>query len=188
METIVRNYIATYYEDHGQLMIHANRIIFTRFDSLLFGFLGAYITYYKLWRKEKILFWLGLILFILMQLNKIVFGFNDLWKYGWFSLVPLSVFLMLPFLSSIKKGSGVTFKFITFTSMISYSIYLVHYTPFKRLLYPLVNDLPIIIQFLIYGICAYLFGFLLYTFIEKPFMRWRDKWLIRPIITSVGKT
>lgn len=98
-----------------------------RFDSLMYGLLGAYISYYhpKFWSKnKKTALIIALFLFVLYYLidNKASF----LVRNFVFTMTSVTVLLFLPYLGALKKNNSVLFKPITYISLISYSLYLVN--------------------------------------------------------------
>ncbi len=122
--------------------------VFTRFDSLMYGIVAAYLATFHLsnWKKfMKVKFWIGLFLLIA---SKYVYELDSLPLYVsptfQFCTESLGVFLMLPFLSSIKNGKGVFYKAITYISLTSYSAYLIHRSIVQFLI---INQLPIIDMF-----------------------------------------
>jgi len=168
--------------------------VITRLDSLMYGVLGAYFSYYyeKEWlSKKKILFVVGLIILIF---HKVSIDLIDSDLYGnvpqlyhcvfSFSLGSIGVLLLLPLLSDLKTGGGRLYLFFTFISLISYSMYLVHHTIIIGFAIPsLLKFLPVIPNYMIIFI-SYLFywtttigiAFLLYKYIELPVMKLRDKY------------
>lgn len=98
-----------------------------RFDSLMYGLLGAYISYYhpKLWSEnKKIALAIALFLFVLYYVIDIKANF--LVRNFVFTMTSVTVLLFLPYLGSLKKNSNILFKPITYISLISYSLYLVN--------------------------------------------------------------
>lgn len=177
-------------KDMGDLRKWNNVIrkaLLTRFDSIMFGFSGAFLSYYnyKIWRKEKLLVIIGILLLIIPSINYIAFEFN------WFASnlrIPfetIGTLLLLPALCTLKTGSGLLFRFFTFISTISYSLYLLNYTPFNEIILPrlysylgipvthsLVFDLVRLLFFLIWAFAA---SYVLYRLVEKPGMDFRNK-------------
>lgn len=166
--------------------------VINRLDSLMYGVLGAYISYYyhQYWVKSKESFFIaGLVVWGLVLINDIfVFPIFEKETYYIFihnvfygSAIPIIVFLFLPQMSSIKTGKGFLYKSITYISLISYSLYLVNYTLVKyffvgeilegRLAVNLSNGMHI---FLICTI-SLLLATLMYLYLEKPCMDIRKK-------------
>jgi peptidoglycan/LPS O-acetylase OafA/YrhL len=92
---------------------------------------------------------------------------------------------LLPYLSDYKKGSGVLYKFITYISLISYSMYLLNLSVIQNWI---INRIPwadldlsknfILLTTFKYGLYWFLVIFLsilLYKYFEIPMTRLRDK-------------
>lgn len=100
--------------------------VFYRFDSLMYGILGAYIYYYYFdyWnRVKKISLKIGIVLFFLSYLTFL----KEDYLYRTiitFNLTSIIVLLFLPSLSLYKQTNSVWRIPITYISLISYSWYL----------------------------------------------------------------
>jgi peptidoglycan/LPS O-acetylase OafA/YrhL len=125
-----------------------------------------------------LLFIAGVILLTVVQIDRYVFEFSFFHKYFSLSVVSLATMLSLPYLSQVKTGSGSLYRFITFTSIISYSIYLVHCTFFIRIITPIIIKLNLssfFVSFIAYWLWAYGAAYLLHKFIELPFLNFRER-------------
>ena len=105
--------------------------VFTRLDSLMFGLIGAYFSYYKResWLKNKtLLFVLGILLMLITKYVLPSFTtINSLYSITFsFSLISIATLLLLPYLSQLKTLKGRFSKCITVISVISYAMYLLH--------------------------------------------------------------
>ena len=166
--------------------------VINRLDSLMFGVIGAYIFKFHntLWNSKKnILFIIGIVLFSVIILKELfIEGFGYYKGSGAIifynsvindTFVAIVILLFVPQLNSIKKGTGITYKCLTYTSLISYSLYLINYTPvkygiieyFSRHYYKLGNTSKIAIFLII----SYMIASIMYLFIEKPCMDIRKK-------------
>lgn len=92
----------------------------------MYGLLGAYLQKYcnTFWNKNKrngvILGLLGLFLYYFTNIES-----NGFYRGVFsFSVTSLTVLCFLPFLTTIKSGATFGYKFITYISLISYSMYL----------------------------------------------------------------
>jgi peptidoglycan/LPS O-acetylase OafA/YrhL len=154
------------------------RPVFLRLDSIMYGLLGAYLYYYKnkLWERKDLFFWIGIAIFIFIAIDIKMYM-----RHVVLSLECIGTLFMLPKLNALKSGRGVVFKFISFISIISYSLYLINATPFYDIGIPLINKiLPNELQnravYFIYFLVWCLGGaYIIYTVIERPFMRMRKK-------------
>ena len=158
--------------------------VLTRIDSILLGVLGAYLLakFPKQWYKYKyISLAIGIaLLFINREMSIYAWQHHDhpLWT------IYLAIFhtfvrcipylLVLPFLSSIRSGSGIIHKTISYISIISYSLYLVHLS----LVLPLLNrfkeqidnDVVIIV---LYFVLTFVIATITYRIIEQPGLKLR---------------
>ena len=108
---------------------HITYQVIPRLDAIMFGVIGAFLANYfpNLWKHKFNILLLILGCWLLYYTKR-----NMGPKYGeysavWFPLIKsLVVLMMLPFLSNWKNGFGRVTKFITFFSLISYSMYLVN--------------------------------------------------------------
>lgn len=103
----------------------------TRLDSLIFGVFGAYINIYynKIWtNRKRTLMVIGIVLFIIIKFIPPLFFEIDhaYFSVFSFSLNSIATLLVLPFLSNYKSGKGLTYKILTYISLISYSMYLLN--------------------------------------------------------------
>lgn len=162
------------------------RQVLTRLDSLMFGLIGAYISYYhkQLWIKHKTpLFILGIVLFLLIKyadryhmhtfgLYQCVFSF---------SLASFATLILLPFLSQLKSGKGVVFKSFTYISLISYSMYLLHFSVIQKWI---INNLDLGVlpayarisaKYVLYWVLTILISLLMFKYFERPIMKLRER-------------
>lgn len=105
--------------------------VITRFDGIVYGVIAAYFhcNNKEKWKKHiKPLFYLGILILISSKFYLYYFS-NDSSLYNCvfsFSFFAIGVGFTIPYLSEIKKGSGLLYKSITKISIISYSIYLLN--------------------------------------------------------------
>ena len=172
------------------LQVLFRKQVFTRLDSLMYGILGAYLSIYHKsnWKKYRIgLFILGVVLILSTKLFQIINPDGNMGIYECvfsFSIFSLAIFLTLPFLNNIKNGKGTIFRFLTYISLISYSMYLLHHTIIrdiliKAILFPINGNfepfsIPLA-EYSLYWIFTLLFSTLLYKYFELPMMKLRDK-------------
>lgn len=165
--------------------------VVTRLDSLMYGVIGALVAYFNpaRWQSRKML---KLVLGIgLLVLNKIL---DDLVKADWYvfyhtvfylSLNSIGTLLTLPFLSAWRSAQGKLPQAVTYISLISYSLYLVNLTPVHEYLMPFINRHIIgtsvsagvvrNVDLLLFFPMTLVLSVYLYRFVEKPFIRLRDK-------------
>jgi len=159
--------------------IDLRRQVVARLDSLIYGVLGAWINHYyhAFWIKWKgNYFVFGIILFLIIsRILTPVYSNNLFYNVISFSFISVAILLTLPFMSQIKNGEGLIYRFITFISLISYSLYLVHYTIVQGIIIPSLPGSNWKVGYCLYWIISiFLAGILYYNF-EKPIMRLRHK-------------
>lgn len=159
-----------------------------RIDAIYYGILAAYISLVKpkFWKHIKyksgllgIAIILGLNLFITVN-NIFIESQSLFWNLFYLPINSIAIMLFLPFLSQLTTTSKFILKPITFISVISYSMYLLHYSIILQLLkfYLPTENLAIfdtIIYILVYLCIVVLLSYILYAFYERPMMNLRDK-------------
>ncbi|MGL5234099.1 MAG: acyltransferase family protein [Empedobacter falsenii] len=153
-----------------------------RLDSIMFGVLAAFLKNYysaKFFHSKKIKFIIGVILILSFRIYDYIGDFSSLYQCVFsFSFNSFAVFLMLPFISSMNAPRNKkVVKFVTFTSLISYSLYLVNYTPLQVLFLNRIGfDKPFYLKYIAYWLLSFMTATLIYKFVELPFMKIRDKY------------
>ena len=103
--------------------------VLTRLDSIAVGVAVAWLlkrnpTLSSAWRRT--LFAAGIVLFVFDKIA--IYGANSAVYVHHFTL-PIETFaaaLLLPYLCTVTSGSGGVYRAVTFTSKVSYALYLVH--------------------------------------------------------------
>lgn len=153
--------------------------VLSRFDTLIFGVLAAYIHLYYLnfWNKFKNYFFIiGLTLYIALMLLPL--DANTLFtKTIYFDVNAISLSLMLPFINSIQNFKTILGKIITHISMISYSMYMLNLSISLIIVhnYQYFEKISELYLYLFYWISTIALSTLLYFFFEKPMMELREK-------------
>lgn len=156
------------------------RPVTLRFDSIMFGILGAYYyqKYPSLWIKyAKPLLFIGLITFACsayLHLFYAIFGERNLLIQAIvLPMMNVSILLCLPFFSLWKTQKGIFSTVIYRLSLYSYSIYLVH--PFLIDWFNQ-NKLSGVTIFSATIVMSILTSALTYHFFERPCTNLRNKW------------
>lgn len=162
-------------------------IMVLRLDSIVYGVLGAFISFYyhPLWIKYKrTLLLTGITLLIFLKIFFLVkeppVFYSAILRH---SILPFLVLLCLPFLSDYNPiRKSFLHRPVTHISVISYSMYLLNFTPVFLILMPLLETKLHLIQHDNYVVKYSLFWFLtilcsyiLYICFEKPMMDLREK-------------
>jgi peptidoglycan/LPS O-acetylase OafA/YrhL len=162
--------------------------VLSRLDAIMFGVLGAFLYDFfpKMWKffAHWILLVGGfLFLYGIKQYNQ---SYLSEYYVVWIpALKSIGVLVMLPFLSHWKTFTNPIAKLITGISLISYSMYLVNRTIvieiiFKHLVNRNYSSKHIIpdtwlIEYIGFWVVTIGLSYLLFLFIEKPFMELRRK-------------
>jgi peptidoglycan/LPS O-acetylase OafA/YrhL len=158
--------------------------VFTRLDSLMFGVIGAYLSYYNksIWLKYKnILFFIGTVLLVFPKFIPFS-NFNTIYFCVFsFSITAIATLFLIPYLSEIKKTTNnFLHKIVTYISLISYSMYLINLSIIKiwildniRIEYINVNFV-IIIKYFLYWFLTVTLSILIYKYFEIPTTEMRD--------------
>ena len=183
--TFLRLYMFTNGELHE--MGDYRRVVIMRMDNLMYGVIGAYISYYYLnfwtqYRKASLI--LGIILILIWKFYSERYSIQSFYYSNiYYPLLCTSIFLMLPFMSSyrVKKNNTLTHA-VTYISLISYSLYLIHYSLIKKLFIDVIladcfdgSVSSVIIKNAFYWSTSLIGALLIYKYFEIPTMKLRDK-------------
>lgn len=164
-------------------------VVVMRLDSIGCGVLMAFIRYYqpKIWNilaNYKLLILLGIIIFygsfLIIFMGYEYLNSSVLTNLFFYTFTNIGVMIAIPAMSKMMAKNTVFESIITFISLTSYSIYLLNYSIIVVLIQIIrPNPATRIEEFI--SLVAYLgitFGasYLMYIFIEKPFMKLRDKY------------
>ncbi len=166
--------------------VNVKSVVINRIDTILFGFILAWLHYFyaSILKKYSVyLFIISLHLFVFQFFLLNAFGFNInasplYYNVIYFTLSSSIIFLAMPVFIYWKSTKTILSKPVTFISKISYSVYLLHYSIISYLLkyffdaYYITNAFLIIFLYLLITLLS---SFLLYHYFEKPIMDLRDK-------------
>lgn len=163
-------------------------VVIYRLDSIFIGVLCSwiYLNFTRLWQKWRYFFFLLGIFLFLFQF--VAIGYFRLliethpvfWNVLYLPLVSVMVSCFMPFFSEWKQEQSFIRKPIVFISLISYSMYLLHYGIILQLMknfidYDAQNPVELYGFLAIYVFLTLLLSYWLYRFYEKPMMDLRDK-------------
>jgi len=158
---------------------HIQKIVITRFDSLMYGVLAAYIFYRypAIWNRHKsIYFFSGLIILIGYKLFPWAqFGTaKGIWGL---SIMSIGIALLLPLLNTKKRTNSWLKKFIVIISVSSYAMYLINLTLRQVLIDYLPADIAAAayFKFCLFWILSIVASIIFYRIIEYPVLLYRDK-------------
>ena len=163
------------------------KVTLYRLDAIYYGFVAYYFInkYKSSVTIDKILFCCGSI--SVLFLNFFIFNFGisvernpEFFIIYYLPLHSISICFLLPFLITLKIQSNLFLKWITLISVLSYSIYLLHYTIIlhgMKTIFPSdsFSGLLLLAYTLIYWFLVLVFSYLQYRFFEKPMTDLRDK-------------
>jgi len=163
-------------------------VVLYRIDAIYYGFLAAYcsLVFPKTWSRFPLLFALtGSIVLLsfqyLLYSNQLyIETYPLLWNVLYLPLCSLCIALLFPLFSQIRTAPVFILKPITFISVTSYSLYLLHYSIVlqgMQYLWPTQDKTFFykIIYAMGYFIILFILAYLLYRFYEKPMMDLRDR-------------
>ncbi len=163
-------------------------VVIYRLDSIFMGVLCSWIAinFKASWVKYKSLFFLlGFLsigfLFVGIGYFQILMATHPLfWNVFYLPLVSVAIAFFLPLLSEWKTFDSRLSKPIRFISVISYAIYLLHYSIILQLMKNFIvidphNKIGLHIFTVVYCIITLTASFLMYRFFEKPIMDLRDR-------------
>lgn len=163
--------------------VNFRKVILTRLDAIMYGVLAAYIKFYSIqfWTKfRNVFFVLGIVIIYIVLLfpqdPNTIYS-----KTIFFSIVPLSVMMLLPKMDSIQSYKvGWIGRPITYVSKISYAMYLVNLSLVAQVIthnFELTSKKENFIAYCIFWTVTFVLSSLIYHFYEMPLTKLRDrKW------------
>lgn len=163
--------------------INYRKQVLTRLDSLMFGLIGAFFSFYykRIWTKYK-----GSLLVIgilILYIQHFFYNTIDLMNFPIyqcvysFTITSIGTVFLIPFLSEYKMEDGIIYKSVTYISLISYSMYLLNLTLVHHYFVNFINiyitHMPLIL-YISYLSFTVIGSILLYKYFEKPFMNLRE--------------
>jgi len=162
-------------------------VVIYRLDSIFIGVLAGwiYMNYHDFWQRTKYLWamlgtlMIGFYTFGVGLLGLTIDRYPFFWNVFYLPLASLSVAFFLPVLSVWKSEKSALANGITFISLISYSIYLLHYGVVLQTMKHIIDTETLSLVSSVIFTLAYLtitifLSWLLYRFYEKPMMDKRD--------------
>src|SRR5690606_22062624 len=117
---------------------------------------------------------------ILIPRHQIFIGTHPMfWNVWYFVIKSIGICMALPLLSSMKSAPKIILKPITYISILSFTMYVLHYSVVMQLMkYFMPTEqfagLDIAIFIFIYMLLTMVLSYFLYHFYEKPLMDLRD--------------
>ena len=180
------NYLELPITDINLWNTNIKSVVWYRIDSILFGFVVAWLVYFFRNKLKKIRIYLLIIAFHLFLFQFVIMnsiGYDIAtsplyYNVYYFSLTSLTIVLAMPFFI-FWENSKYFKKPVQFISNTSYSIYLLHYSIISVLLKFVISSNNLVLHplliLLFYLIITLFLSYILYRFFEKPLMNLRDK-------------
>lgn len=172
--------------------VNVKAIVIYRIDAIYYGVLAAFISIKApvFWKKLRYpLFLAGILallwLNIVIPSNQIFIATHpQFWNVWYFIIKSIGICMTLPLLSSMKSAPKLILKPITYISILSYAMYLLHYSVVMQLMkYFMPTEdfagLDIAIFIGVYFLLTMVLSYILYNFYEKPLMDLRDSKAIK---------
>ena len=188
-----------YHVEHGATTlefwnIELKAVVLYRIDAIYYGVLAAFISenLEKTWKKYRMeLFFLSLFFFALLHIAIAAFGWGAtttplFLNVLYLPLCSICIAGTLPMFSLWRKAPRLIVKPLTFMSLISYAMYLLHYSIILQLMHYLIDVKNGTFYTVIFSV-GYLtitiaLSTLLYVFYEKPMMDIRDRDFVKKLI------
>lgn len=174
--------------------VNVKAIVIYRIDAIYYGVLAAYISIVKprFWRSIRYpAFLVGILellcLNVLIPINQIFIGTHPMfWNVWYFIIKSVSICMVLPLLSIWETAPKAILKPITYISILSYAMYVLHYSVVLQLMkYFLPTEdfagLDIAVFVLVYVLLVMLLSYLLFNLYEKPMTDLRDSKFIKNV-------
>ena len=172
--------------------LNVKSIVIYRIDAIYYGVLAAYISIIrpKFWSSVRYLaFAVGILVLIAMNFLIPIKGwfieyYPMFWNVWYFLIKSISIALTLPLLSQITTARKWIVVPITYISILSYAIYVLHYSIIMQLMKYFIPSetmagLDLVIYILVYVLIVFLASYTMYRLYEKPMTDLRDIPLIK---------
>lgn len=167
--------------------LNVKSIVIYRIDAIYYGVLAAYISIIKpkFWYSIRYVACVFGVLF-LISMNFLIpikgwfiTEYPEFWNVWYFVIKSLAIVCTLPLLSVIKSAPKFIRIPITYISILSYAIYVFHYSIIMQLMKYLIPSEPmegldLVIYLLVYVLITFVVSYLVYRLYEKPMTDLRD--------------
>lgn len=173
------------------------KVLIYRLDVVYYGFLLRY-TYNKktewVLKYKKHLLLLGIFIILMLHIFRTPLGITIenmplFMTVFYLPINSIGIACLIPYLNTVKISSNFFTKIVTTISLISYSLYLLHYTIIlhsMKVLFPSdsLKGISLWIYTFIYWAITLLLSYLLYKYFEKPVTDLRDSKKIKQIFNK----
>ncbi|RXR20432.1 acyltransferase [Flavobacterium amnicola] len=162
------------------------KVTIYRLDAIYYGFIAFYVVHnYAISDTlKRLCFNIGLTILLTLHIFIFALGINVeefpfFFNVLFLPLNSIAICLLLPFLTTIQFRSMLFTKWITLISVISYSIYLLHYTIILHLIKEIfpsdtLAGFSLGLYTVTYWMITFVFSYLLYKYFESPMTRLRE--------------
>ena len=167
--------------------LNVKSIVIYRIDAIYYGVLAAYLSIVKpdSWKRMRyVAFVFGVLVLIAMNFLIPIKGwfidyYPQFWNVWYFIIKSLAIACTLPLLSAIKSAPKSLRVPITYVSVLSYAIYVFHYSIIMQLMKYFIPSEPmegldLIVYIIVYLLITFVVSYLVYRFYEKPMTDLRD--------------
>lgn len=165
--------------------LNIRKMLLTRLDSIMYGVLGSYFSFYhqSIWKKYKSqLLIVGIMTLIIARIISLLnlIPFSSLYyTVIFFNITSISSLMLIPYLNDLKTISSKTIKYVTtHISVTSYSIYLINLTLILNGVNMLIPNQSAILKVLSFLILTFAISTLQYKYFELPVLNLREKFKI----------
>ncbi|MFK7780783.1 acyltransferase family protein [Psychroserpens sp.] len=167
--------------------LNVKSIVIYRIDAIYYGVLAAYVSIVKpkFWNNTKYLacafgvLALISINFLIPLKSWYITEYPQFWNVWYFIFKSLAIVCTLPLLSKLKSAPKSIRIPITYVSILSYAIYVFHYSIIMQLMKYFIPSetmagLDLVIYILVYVLIVFVVSYLVYRLYEKPMTDLRD--------------
>jgi peptidoglycan/LPS O-acetylase OafA/YrhL len=167
--------------------VNLKAITIYRIDAIYYGVLASYLAMInpEKWKKSRWISFLtgvlifGVLNFIIPTQRVLIETHPFFWNVLYLPINSIAIAFCLPLLASIQSAPRIILIPITYISLISYSMYLLHYSIILQLLKHFIPSeglakFDISVYISVYIISTILLAYILYRIYEKPMMDIRD--------------
>jgi len=172
--------------------LNVKSIVIYRIDTIYYGVLAAYISIIKpkFWYNMRyVACAFGVLTLISMNFLVPLKGwfiteYPVFWNVWYFLIISLAIACTLPLLSHIKSAPKSIRIPIAYVSILSYAIYIFHYSIIMQLMKYFIPSEPmagldLVIYLLVYVLITFVVSYLVYRLYEKPATDLRDSLKVR---------
>ncbi|ESU29263.1 acyltransferase family protein [Flavobacterium limnosediminis JC2902] len=171
-----------------QWNLSLKEVVVYRIDSILIGVVAAWVSlnFSEFWKKHTVLFvsigcvFIGLMYVGVGYFRILIDSYPFFWNVLYLPVTSITFVFFLPFLSQWENAPKWIVRPVTFVSLVSYSVYLLHYSIVLQLMKYFL-DTPRFTMMQLHGftfgylVLTFFLSFLLYKYFEKPMMNLRDR-------------